>query len=126
MSACCCSHGKTQYGRETYVIASTLLFLVQLAIVLVDAGPVAVGVAAEGDVETLEEAVAAREQGLRSVCARVDRGEAVEDDDPVSEVSRHDEVVLDDESCLLRVHYEALDHAGGDDTLLRVKVAVTC
>ena len=47
---------------------------------------------------------------------------ALKDDDTVGEVGGHDEIVLDDEGRLLRVHDEALDDAGRDDTLLGVEV----
>ena len=106
----------------THVVALGLLLLVELRVVLVDAGPVVGRVAAEGDVQVLQEAVAAGEQGLGLVGVGVDAGLAVEDDDPVGEVGGHDEVVLDDEGRLLGVHDEALDDARGDDTLLGVEV----
>ena len=50
-----------------------------------------------------------------------DGGLALEHDDAVGEVGRHDEVVLDDERCFLRVQHEALDDLARDDTLLRVQ-----
>lgn len=99
-----------------------LLLLIKLGVELVDARAVAVGVATEGNVEVLEELVAAREQGLWGVSAGLDGGLAVEDDDAVGEVGGHDEIVLDDEGGFLGVHDEALDDAGGDDTLLGVEV----
>ena len=89
---------------------------------LVDTRAVGAGVAAEGDVQGLEELVAAGEQRLGRLGARVDRGLTVEDDDAVGEVGGHDEIVLDDKGGLLGVHDEALDDARGDDTLLGVEV----
>lgn len=44
------------------IVAAGLLLLVHLTVVLVDPWPVIVGVAAEGDVQRLEEAVAARRE----------------------------------------------------------------
>lgn len=108
------------------VVPAHLLLLVHLRLVLVDSRSVAVRVTAEGDVEVLEELVAAGEERLGGVGAGVDGGLAVEDDDAVGEVGRHDEVVLDDEGGLLAVHDEALDYAGGDDALFGVEVAVWC
>jgi hypothetical protein len=105
------------------VVATHLLLLVHLGLVLVDSGTVAVGVTAEGDVEILEELVAACEEGLGRVGAGVDGRLAIEDNDAVGKVGRHDEIVLDDEGGFLAVHDEALDDASGDDTLLRVEVA---
>jgi len=93
-----------------------------LGVCLVDTGTVAVGVAAEGNVEVLQELVAAGEEGFGGVGTGVDGWLAIEDDDTVGEVGRHDEVVLDDESGLLGVHDETLDDTCGDDTLFRVEV----
>jgi hypothetical protein len=89
---------------------------------LVDTRAVSAGVAAEGDIKSLEELVAASEQRLGRLGARVNRGLTVEDDDAVGKVSGHDEIVLDDESGLLGVHDEALDDTRGDNTLLGVEV----
>ena len=47
---------------------------------------------------------------------------AVVDDDSVGEVGGHDQIVLDDEGRRLAVQDEPLDHAAGDDALLRVEV----
>lgn len=106
----------------TYVMSCGLLLGVLDTVELVDARTVGHGVAAEGDVQALEESVGAGEQGLGGVGAGLDRGLAVEDDDAVGEVGGHDEIVLDDEGGLLGVHDEALDDARGDETLLRVEV----
>ena len=96
--------------------------MIKLAVEFIDPGAEAVGVATERDVQVLEEAVTAREEGFRCICASFLGGLAVEDDDPVGEVGRHYEVVLDDEGGLLCVHDEALDDAGGDDTLFGVEI----
>lgn len=47
----------------------------------------------------------------------------VEDDNLVSKVCSHDEIVLDDEGGLLVVQDESSDDLGADNTLLRVKVS---
>jgi hypothetical protein len=107
---------------KTYVASSVLLLRVLDTVELVDTRAVGAGVAAESNVKSLEELVAAGEQRLGRLRARVDGGLTVEDDDAVGEVSGHDEIVLDDEGGLLGVHDEALDDARGDDTLLRVEV----
>lgn len=52
----------------------------------------------------------------------VDARLAIKDNDAVRQVGGHDEIVLDDEGGLLRVHDEALDDTRGDDTLLRIEV----
>jgi len=80
------------------------------------------GVAAEGDLQLLEELVHAREEGLGAVGRGVNAGLALVHYDAVCEVGGHDEVVLHDESGLLGVHDEALDHLGRCDTLLRVQI----
>jgi len=106
----------------TYVVSAGLLLPVQLRVELVDAWAIVGRVAAEGDIEVLQELVAARKQALGLVRAGVDAGLAVEDDDAVGQVRCHDEVVLDDESRLLGVHDETFDDARRDDTLLGIKV----
>lgn len=104
------------------VVAVKLLVLIQLRIRLVDAGTEVGGVTAEGDIEVLEEGVAASEERLGLISVRVDTGLAVEDNDTVGQVSGHDEIVLDDKGSLLVVHDEALDDTRGNDTLLGVEV----
>jgi len=89
---------------------------------LVDTRAVGAGVAAEGDIQSLEELVAACEQRLGRLCARVNGWLTVEDDNAVGKISGHDEIVLDDEGSLLGVHDETLDDTRGDDTLLGVEV----
>lgn len=106
----------------THVVAAHLLFLVELRSVLVDARAVVGGVTTEGDVEVLQEGVAAGEERLGLVGVRVDTGLAVKDDDTVGEISGHDEIVLDDEGRLLGVHDESLDDSRGNDTLLGIEV----
>ena len=96
--------------------------MVELRVVLVDAGAVVSRIATEGNVEVLQEGVAAGQERLGLVGMRVDTGLAVEDDDSVGEIGGHDEIVLDDEGGLLGVHDESLDDAGGNDTLLGVQV----
>ena len=44
------------------------------------------------------------------------------DDDLIGEVRGHNEVMLDDETALFRVHNEALDDASAEQSLLRVQV----
>ena len=47
---------------------------------------------------------------------------AVIDDDSVRQIGGHDEIVFDDEACLLGTHDEALDDLGGTDALLTIQV----
>ncbi len=117
--------GERDGGREreaTYVFPTQFLLLIQLALVLVDSGPEAVRIPAKGNVEILQEAITPRQQTLGNIGFGLNRGLAVEDDDPVCEVGGHDEIVLDDESRLLGVHDEALDDSRGDDTLFGVQI----
>lgn len=89
---------------------------------LIDARSVRVRVAAEGDVQVLEELVAAREQALWRVSSSIHGRLPIEYDDSICEIRGHDEVVLDDEGSLLSVHDETLDYSSCDDTLLGVEV----
>jgi hypothetical protein len=91
------------------VVSAQLLLLVKLRLVLVDTGTERVGVTAESDVQVLQEGIATSEKRLRLVGASIDSRLAVKDNDTISEVSGHDEIVLDDEGSLLGVHDEALD-----------------
>jgi hypothetical protein len=51
------------------------------------------------------------------------RWDTVINDNTVSEVGGHDEIVLNDEGSLLSVENETLDNLGGNDTLLGVEVS---
>lgn len=108
--------------QGTYEVAATLLLLIELRTVLVDAGAVIAGIATESDVEVLEESVAASQQRFGLVGMGVDTGLAVKDNDSVGKVGGHDEIVLDNEGRLLSVHDEALDDARSNDTLLGVEI----
>ncbi len=104
------------------VVAGQLLLLVHLRLVLVDTWSIGVGVPAERDVQVLQELVATGKQAFRSIGPGVNGWLAVKDDDTVGEIGGHDEIVLDDERCLLAVHDESFDDSGGNDTLLGVEV----
>ena len=95
-------------------VAGRLLLHVHLRVLLVDARAVVLGVAAERDVQELEEAVHAREQTLRRVCRGLDTGPAIVDDDTIGEICRHDEVMLHHERLLLGVVHETLDHLAAE------------
>ena len=105
-----------------YVVSIQLLFLVQLTVHLVDTGAEVGRVTAESNIKVLQETVAAGQKRFRGVGTGVDTGLAIEDNDSVSQVSGHDEIVLNDECRLLGVHDETLDDTGSNDTLLRVQV----
>lgn len=107
---------------QEVVVTRQLLLLVHLTVELVDTRAVAVGVTTESHVQALQEAVATGDQGLRGLGASIDGGLSVEDNDTVSQVGGHDEIVLDDEGSLLGVHDETLDDTGGDNTLLGIQV----
>jgi len=91
-------------------------------VLLVDAGPVVVWIAAESDGKQFEESVHAGQQGLRGVGVRLHRRPSFKDDDAIGQISGHDKVVLDDKSRLLGVQDEALYHFGRHETLLRIQV----
>lgn len=109
-------------ARNTHVVAVHLLLLVELRAVLVDTRTEVGRVTTEGDVEVLQEGVAAGEEGLGLVGMSVDTGLTVKYDDTIGKISSHDEIVLDDEGSLLGVHDVSLDDTGGNDTLLGVEV----
>lgn len=99
-----------------------LLVLIQLTIVLVDTGSEAVRISTESDVEILEELITTCQQAFWGVRSGFDARLTIEDDDSVGEICGHDEIVLNNESGFLGVHDEPFDDAGGDDTLLGVKI----
>ena len=107
----------------TYEVAAHLLLSIHLAVRLIDPRTEAVRVAAEGDIEILEESIAACQKTFGFVCPSRNRRLAIEHDDTVCEVGCHDEIVLDHEGRRLGVHDEALDHTGCDYPLLRVKIS---
>ena len=60
---------------------------------------------------------------FRGVGTGFDGRLTVEDNHTISQISCHDEVVLHDESSLLRMHDEAFDDPRSDNTLLGVKIS---
>jgi len=113
------------------VVACRLLLLVFHRVHLVDPGAEVAGITTEGDAECLQKLVHSAQQRLRPGCDNsgefdgsclfdrddwilrvgdgVDRGNSVKDNDTVSHVSGHDEVMLDDEGGLFRVEDEPLN-----------------
>lgn len=89
---------------------------------LVDTRSVVGRIAPEGNVKILQESVATSEQRLGLVGVRVDTRLAIEDNDSISQVGSHDEIVLDDEGSLLGVHDISLDDTRSNNTLLGVKI----
>lgn len=106
----------------TYVVAIQLLLLVELGVRLVDTRTEVSRVTTEGDVQVLQEGVAAGEQRFRLVRVGINTRLSVEDNDTIGEISSHDEIVLDDKGGLFGMHDEALDNARGNDTLFGVEV----
>ncbi len=109
--------------RVTYVVAVKLLLLIKLRVQLVDTWAVVGWITTEGNIKVLQELVAATEEGLWSAGVRVNTWLTVENNDTVSQVGGHDEIVLNDEGSLLGVHDESLDDTGSDNALLRVEVS---
>eukprot|EP00966_Prymnesium_polylepis_P043599 1011045-Prymnesium_polylepis.1 len=115
------AHSPTSAFAEE-VVAAGLLRGVEGGAELVDARPMVLRVAAEGDVERLEEAVHARLHGLgRGGGAGDGRGSLV-DHDAIGEVCGHQEVVLNTKGPLARPRDEALDDLDRGDALLAVEV----
>lgn len=102
---------------------STLLLLILHTVELVDPRAEVCRVAAERDLERGKELVHTGQQRLWWRGSSGNGGLAFKHDDAVCKVSRHDEIVLDDERRLLCVQDEALDDFAGNDTLLGVKEA---
>lgn len=93
---------------------------IQHRVELIDAGTKVCGIAAEGDVEEVEEFVHAVQQSLGSVGPAFDSWLALVNDDLVGQIGGHDEIVFYDEGCLFVVDDESLDDSSADDTLLDV------
>lgn len=111
------------YCGGTYVVAVQLLLLVQLRVHLVDTWTEVGWVTTESNVEVLQELVAASKEGLWCVSTRLNTWLTIKDNDTVSKVSGHDEIVLDNEGGLLGVHDETLDDTGSNNTLLGIEVS---
>ena len=106
----------------TNVVAVHLLLLIQLGIEFVDTRSEVGRITTESDVKILQELIAASEQRLGSIGASVNSWLTVEDDDTISEICCHNEIVLDDEGGFLGVHDESLNDSSGNDALLGIKV----
>ena len=107
-----CSVTRIYLIFQEKVVTGQFLFTILHGIQLVDSWSKVVGISAEGDLKLAEELVHSTQQRLRRVGERGDRGLALEHDDPVRQVGRHDEVVLHDETGLLGVEDEPLDDLG--------------
>lgn len=77
------------------------MLLVQLRIELVDPWSEVGGIPTEGNIEVLQEFVAAGEQGLGGIGSRINTRLTIENNDTVCQVCCHDEIVLHDEGGLL-------------------------
>ena len=104
------------------VVAGGLLDLILLRLVLIDTRTEVVRVSPERDVQHLQEGVHTGDQALRLGAVGLDGGCSTEDDNLISQVGCHDEIVLNDEGCTLGIHDPALHDARGENTLFRVQV----
>jgi hypothetical protein len=95
----------------TYVAALCLLLAVLDRVELVDTRTEVLWVSPERDLQILEELVHAGKERLRRRGIGLDGRLAGEDDDSVREVRGEQEIVLNDERRLARVHDEAADDA---------------
>ena len=100
---------KSELLLQEEVVAWSFLRGILHGVGLVDSWPEVVGVATEGDLQRLEEAVHSAEQRRRRARARLNGGLTVEDDHVIGEIGCHDEIVLNDEGGLLGVEDVALD-----------------
>lgn len=67
-------------------------------------------ISAEGNLKMLQEFVHASQERLRSASFGVDTRSSIEDNDTVSQICGHDEIVLHNESSLFGMQNEPLDH----------------
>jgi len=105
------------------VVAAFLLLCVLDRVEFVDSWPEVVWVSSECDLQQRQEFVHACQQALWSVGYCVFGRDSVEDDDSVSEVRRHDEVVFDYECCFLSMKDVPLDDSSSHQSLFRVQVS---
>ena len=110
-------------NMTTYIIPIQLLLRIQLTVVLVDPRPIAIGIPPECDIQILQKLIAARQQTFGCIGSGINRRLTIKDNDAICQISRHDEIMLNDEGSLLGVHDEAFDDAGSDDTLFGVEVS---
>ena len=103
-------------------VARRLLDLILLRAVLVDSWAEVVRVTSERDVHHLEELVHAGDHALGRGRERLLSWLTAEYDNLVSQVSRHDEIVLNDEGRSLCVHNPAFHNARRQNTLFGVEV----
>ena len=82
------------------------------------------GVPSKRDIHHLQKPVHARDETFGCGSVSVDSWDTAENDDFISEVSRHDKIVLDDEGrCTLLSLDPALENTCCKNTLLRVKIS---
>lgn len=104
-------------------VTRLLLVLILLGFLLVDPGSVVSGIASKGDVHELEELVHAGDHRFGRRAPGILGRLAVKENDLVSQVSSHNEIVLDNESSAFSLHDPAFHNAGGDHSLLGVEVS---
>ena len=105
------------------IVSDLLLFLIFLGVHLVNTGPEVGRVTSESNIHQLQELVHTGYHGLRGSTEGFLGGLTVEEDDLVSEVSSHDEIVLDYKSGAFRGHDPSLHNSGSDDSLLGVEIS---
>lgn len=99
------------------------MFLIKLTVVLVDSRAKAVGISTECNVQVPQESVTTGEKRFRLICMGINRWLAIEHNDTVSEISSHDEIVLDNEGGLLRIHNESFNNSRSRNSLCKVFVS---
>jgi len=104
------------------VVAFGLLLLVLARVLLVDTGTEVDGITSEGDVHKLQEFIHSGDHTLGSSTESVLGWDSIEQDDLVSHVGGHDEIVLNNEGSTLGRHNPSLHDLGGNDTLFGVEI----
>lgn len=90
---------------------------------LVDSGSEVGGISSEGDTHQAQEFIHAADQVLRSVGNTVSTGSTFVNNNQISKISGHDEIVFNDETSLLGVQDESLDNLGSNNSLFGIQIS---
>jgi hypothetical protein len=94
-----------------------------LGIKLVDSGSEVGGISSESNTHKSQELVHARNQILRAVGNTISTGSTFVNDNQISKISGHDEIMFNDETSLLGVQDESLDNLRGDNSLFGIQIS---
>jgi len=107
---------------EVVVGSSRLLLPVLRRVQLVYTGPIVGWVSSKGNVKVRQELIHSRYQRLWCIGSTVNRRTPLINNDLVSQVGCHDEIMLNNKCSFLGMKNESFDNLWGNNTLLWIKI----